>query len=71
MIVRVRNGMEFGRKQARENAEKRTRWIEKETGMGKLCIMFARESHKRESGINTSTESLLINDMHYVMCRLV
>lgn len=36
-----------GNKQGKK-AEKRTRWIEKETGMGKLCIMLARESHMRE-----------------------
>lgn len=59
-----------GNKQG-EKLKKRTRWTEKEAGMGKLCIMLARESHKRESGIKTSTERLLINDMHCVKCRLV
>lgn len=51
--------------------KKRTRWIEKETCMGKWCIMLARENQKRGCGIQASTESLLINDMHYVMCQLV
>lgn len=59
-----------GNKQGKK-LKRRTRWIEKETGMGELCIMLARESHKGESGIKTSTESLLINDTHCVMCRLV
>lgn len=51
--------------------KKRTRWIEKETYMGKWCIMLVRENQKRGYGKQASTESLLINDMHYVMCRLV
>lgn len=51
--------------------KKRTRWTEKETGMDKWCIMPAREERQNIRGIKTSTEGLLINDMHYVMCWLV
>lgn len=70
MIVRVRNGMVFGRKQSK----RRTRWTETETGPGKWCVMPTSgmsEEKQRESGIKASAESLLINDMHYVMCQLV
>lgn len=36
MIVRVRNGMEFGEETSEgKQLKKRTRWTEKETGMGK------------------------------------
>ncbi len=66
MMVSVRNGLAFwGGNKPGKKLKKKTRWIEKETGVP------AREIHKRESGIKTSTKSLLINDMHYVMCRLV
>lgn len=51
--------------------QNRTRWIEEETDMGKWCIKGKSEEGKRGSGIKASTESLLINDMHYVACRLV
>lgn len=29
------------------------------------------EGRQRESGVKAFAEGLLINDMHYVMCRLV
>ena len=58
-----------------EKAEKENQMDGRETGTGELCIMLARQSHKRgkreNRGIQTSTEGLLINDRHYVMCRLV
>ena len=61
----------LGENKRGKTAGKENQMDRKARGMGKWCIMLARESQKSESGIKASTESPLINDMHSVMCRLV